>query len=201
MSENPNENNQPKIRGVSEEDKKHMATIQKIDKLNIVAHNHFVVNEFDDALEIAEQMVEMAKAKNIQYLVEEKEALIQEILAAKERTKRTKKIKTIKELAEDLKKKHEALVADGKMMEAHKSVETFVAQYENEVNLREIILARIVINRDTKLWDEFTNRQSILKSELTSLDQKALEAVNKGNIIVALENYKKIKDALIKFIN
>lgn len=198
MSENPNENNQPKIRGVSEEDKKHMATIQKIDNLNIVAHNHFVVNEFDDALEIAEQMVEMAKAKNIQYLVEEKEALIQEILAAKERTK---KIKTIKELAEDLKKKHEALVADGKMMEAHKSVETFVAQYENEVNLREIIPARIVINKDTKLWYEFTNRQSILKSELTSLDQKALEAVNKGNIIVALENYKKIKDALIKFIN
>lgn len=198
MSENPNENNQPKIRGVSEEDKKHMATIQKIDNLNIVAHNHFVVNEFDDALEIAEQMVEMAKAKNIQYLVEEKEALIQEILAAKERTK---KIKTIKELAEDLKKKHEALVADGKMMEAHKSVETFVAQYENEVNLREIIPARIVINKDRKLRYDFTNRQSILKSELTSLDQKALEAVNKGNIIVALENYKKIKDALIKFIN
>lgn len=198
MSENPNENNQPKIRGVSEEDKKHMATIQKIDNLNIVAHNHFVVNEFDDALEIAEQMVEMAKAKNIQYLVEEKEALIQEILAAKERTK---KIKTIKELAEDLKKKHEALVADGKMMEAHKSVETFVAQYENEVNLREIIPARIVIKKDTKLRYDFTYRQSILKSELTSLDQKALEAVNKGNIIVALENYKKIKDALIKFIN
>lgn len=198
MSENPNENNQPKIRGVSEEDKKHMATIQKIDNLNIVAHNHFVVNEFDDALEIAEQMVEMAKAKNIQYLVEEKEALIQEILAAKERTK---KIKTIKELAEDLKKKHEALVADGKMMEAHKSVETFVAQYENEVNLREIIPARIVINKDRKLRYDFTYRQSILKSELTSLDQKALEAVNKGNIIVALENYKKIKDALIKFIN
>lgn len=198
MSENPNENNQPKIRGVSEEDKKHMATIQKIDNLNIVAHNHFVVNEFDDALEIAEQMVEMAKAKNIQYLVEEKEALIQEILAAKERTK---KIKTIKELAEDLKKKHEALVADGKMMEAHKSVETFVAQYENKVNLREIIPARIVINKDRKLRYDFTNRQSILKSELTSLDQKALEAVNKGNIIVALENYKKIKDALIKFIN
>lgn len=197
MSENPNENNQPKIRGVSEEDKKHMATIQKIDNLNIVAHNHFVVNEFDDALEIAEQMVEMAKAKNIQYLVEEKEALIQEILAAKERTK---KIKTLKELAEDLKKNHEALVADGKMMEAHKSVETFVAQYENEINLREFIPARIVIKKDNKLWYDFTNRQSILKSELTSLETQTKNTFEKGHLNFVSENLARAKELLKEFI-
>ena len=196
MSENPNENNQPEVRGVSEEDKKHMATIQKIDDLNIVAHNHFMVNEFDSALEIAEQMVEMTKANNIQFLVEETEAFNQEILVAKERPK---KIKAIKELAEDLKKKYEALVTDGKMTKAHKSVETFVARYENEANFWEFIAARIVRNKDTKLWDEFTDRQSILKSELTSLETQTKNAFEKGHLNLVSENLARAKELLMEF--
>ena len=119
MSGNPNQPGPEDVRGVSEDDKKHMATISKIDDLNIIAHNHFMINEFDDAIEIAEQMVELAKADNIQFLIEEKEAFIQEIIATRERTK---KIKAIKGLADDLQKKHETLLAEDKVIEAHKSV-------------------------------------------------------------------------------
>ena len=184
------------VKGVSAKEKAQMSAISKIDDLNIVAHNHFMISEFDEAIEIAEQMIELAKGDNLQSIVEEKEAFIQEIIATREKKK---KILAIKELAEDLKKRHEAYIANDQMMEAHKSVETFVAQYENEANLREIIPVRVLINKDRRLWDEFMDKQNMFKSELASLEAQTINALKKGHLGFVNENLKRVKEILPQF--
>jgi len=184
------------VKGVSAKEKAQMAAISKIDDLNITAHNHFMISEFDEAIEIAEQMIELAKKDNLQSIVEEKEAFIQQCIATKEKKK---KILAIKELAEDLKKRHEAFVANDQIIEAHKSVQTFVAQYENEVNLREIIPARVLINKDRRLWDEFTDKQNVLKSELRSLETQTINALEKGHLGFVNDNLNRAKELLPKF--
>ena len=65
------------------EEKKQIKAISDIDDMKITANNHYIIAEYDKAIQVAQQILEFAKKDSLTEHVKEQEEFIQKCLRAK----------------------------------------------------------------------------------------------------------------------
>ncbi len=164
---------EPEEKGLTEEERAQIKALHVIDELVIVQNNHYMLGKYDDAIKIAEEIIEHAKNNNLMELVQEQETYIRQMHAAKEKTKR---LTALKELSEMKRMKVFELLNAGEDVKAHQIVEDFKREFGSEFDLNKITPARIFISKESENWVHFVKKQGSLKEELNLLEKLILKA-------------------------
>lgn len=183
--------------GVTEEQRRQIEILSKIDDLIIVQSNHFLISKYKEAIQVAEEIIEIAKEYNLKDHITEQEDYIIEMEGA---IKKRERVAAIKELAEHKKKKIDALIDTGDIMAAHRLVEDFVNEFENEVKLKSIPAARQFMKREEEVWEEFLGKQVVLRDQLKTLKEEISTAFESENLREIGAIVKKSKDIVSKIL-
>ncbi|MFX1274012.1 MAG: hypothetical protein ACFFBP_17805 [Promethearchaeota archaeon] len=182
---------------LTEEERAQIKALEKIDELIIVQNNHYMLGEYDDAIKITEEIIELAKKDNLLELVKEQEDYIQQMLAAKDKSKR---LAALKELSEMKKKKVIELLESGEILKAHEIVEDFKKEYGNEFNLKKIASARTFIQKEEDIWIKFIKKQESLKEEIKILEKLIIKARDENDMIAQSKILDQAKPLVLKYV-
>jgi len=164
---------EPDKKRLTEEDRAQMKALERIDELIIVQNNHYMLGKYDDAINVAEDIIDIANEHNLMELVQEQQDYIKKMHDAKDKAKR---LAALKELSEMKKQKVLALLDSGEILKAHELVEEFKQEYGKEFNLNKIVPARAFISKEAELWSEFSEKQDSIKEELGMLEKLVVKA-------------------------
>lgn len=165
-----------------EERKRVMEIISKIDDMKINQGNDYTVGNYKDAIKTAENIIEIAKAENLSYIVQEQLDYIEN---CKLMQKRKEKMKIIKEEAKPIIEKHVELLEKGNVFEAHKMIEEFKAKYDDFLRQNPILIIRSLFARDKAAWSEYFDKQQELIQQLKNLERQASASIEKKELNVA----------------
>ncbi|HEY0087993.1 MAG TPA: hypothetical protein VGB37_04075, partial [Candidatus Lokiarchaeia archaeon] len=197
----------PKTNNELEKTKK-VRIVEKIDNLRVVQNNHYIIGELENALKMAEQIIDLAKEAKLNSIVEEQQEFIDKL---REKIKERGIIALIKDAFEVLKSNFNKLTAENKIFEAHNRVVQFKINYEKSLNLSSFPNIKELFLKDEELWNDFVKNQDKLNEKLKSLEKqfnkhlenndfnKLNETLNKAKEIVSISIDEEIKKSWEKY--
>jgi len=178
------------------EEKKQIKAISDIDDMKITANNHYIIAEYDKAIQVAEQILNFAKKDGLTEHVKEQEEFIQKCMKAK---KNQDKNKVFKETCEEIKKQTDNLIEKGEIIEAHRIKTKFEQEYEEEFDFRAFPIARDLIKNVNDIYATFFTNQKKMQVQLNSLENEVKSGFESNNLKIVNENLKKAKEILPEF--
>ncbi len=173
--------------------KKKIDVLSKIDELKVIANNHYLMGKYDEAIEVAEEIMDIAEEAKLYSVVREEGEHIANLY---KQAKFDRKFSVIRDDFESLKEKYNKLVAQGEINNAHELLLTFKKYYEKDVNLASFKRVKDLFLEDEKLWNVFhTNQQNIIK-KLEPLGIQFNSYFNTNNLLLAGETLDKAKKLL-----
>ncbi len=181
-----------------EDNKNKLEVLSKIDELKIIANNHYLMGKFDEAIKIAEEIMDIAeKARLYSVVREEGEHIANMYKQAKEEHKYI----VIRDDFEGLIGDYDKLVEKGNIEEAHDLVQTFKQYYEKNIDLNSFNNVKEFLSRDSKIWNEFITREQNVIRQLEPLEIQFNSYINTNNLSFAGEALEKAKALLKKLTN
>ncbi len=176
-----------------EDNKKKLEVLSKIDELKVIANNHYLMRRFDEAIKVAEEIMDIAEEAKLYSVVREEGEYIANLY---KQAKNKHKFIVIKDNFENLKEEFSKLADKGKIEEAHVLVQTFKHSYEKNIDLNSFKIVREFLSRESQIWKEFiTQEQSIIR-QLNPLDIQFNSYINTNNLSLAGETLEKVKKLL-----
>jgi len=173
--------------------KKKIEVLSKIDELKVVANNHYLMGKYDDAIKIAEEIMDIAEEAKLYSIVREEAEHIANLY---KQAKDDHKFIVVRDDFEGLKEEYEKLIAQNEVNNAHELLQTFKKYYEKDLNLTAFKRVKDLFLEDEKLWNDFhTNQQNIIK-QLEPLEIQFSSYINTNNLLLAGETLEKAKKLL-----
>jgi len=173
--------------------KKKIEVLSKIDELKVVANNHYLMGKYDDAIKIAEEIMDIAEEAKLYSIVREEAEHIANLY---KQTKDDHKFIVVRDDFEGLKEEYEKLIAQNEVNNAHELLQTFKKYYEKDLDLTAFKRVKDLFLEDEKLWNDFhTNQQNIIK-QLEPLEIQFSSYINTNNLLLAGETLEKAKKLL-----
>jgi len=181
-----------------EDNKKKLEVLSKIDELKVIANNHYLMGKFDEAIKIAEEIMDMAEQARLYSVVREEGEYIANLY---KQAKEEHKYIVIRDDFESLEKEFYKLVGKGNIEEAHDLVQTFKQYHERNIDLNSFSNVKEFLLRDSKIWNEFITREQNLIRQLEPLEIQFNSYVSTNNLSLAGETLEKAKALLKKLTN
>jgi hypothetical protein len=176
-----------------DDSKKKIDVLSKIDELKVIANNHYLMGKYDEAIEVAEEIMDIAEDAKLYSVVREEGEHISDLY---KQAKFDHKFSVIRDDFESLKEKYNKLVAQGEINNAHELLLTFKKYYEKDMSLASFKRVKDLFLEDEKLWNVFhTNQQNIIK-KLEPLGIQFNSYFNTNNLHLAGETLDKAKKLL-----
>ncbi len=173
--------------------KKKIEVLSKIDELKVIANNHYLMGKYDEAIKIAEEIMDIAEEAKLYSVVREEGEHIADLY---KQAKTDNKFIVVRDNFEGLKQDYEKLLAEDKFTDAHELLATFEQDYEKDMNLNSFKRVKDLYQADEKLWNEFhKNQQNIIK-QLEPLEIQFTSYINTNNLSLAGETLEKAKKLL-----
>jgi len=183
---NPNLNE--KDRGINK-----IKIISEIDQLKVIANNHYLMKRYNEAVRIAERIIELAKSAELKSMIKEQEEFVSEISNYMKEDNITT---YIKEDFERLKRTFNHLISENEIFEAHKAVQRFIQKFENLYDFNSLPEITEFIKKEVSLWNNYTNEQNTLKKKLEPLEIQLNSYLATNNTNLAIEALNKAKSLL-----
>jgi len=184
--------------GEGEDNKKKLEVLSKIDELKVIANNHYLMGKFDEAIKIAEEIMDIAEQARLYSIVREEGEYIANLY---KQAKEEHKYIAIRDDFESLEREFYKLVGKGNIEEAHDLVQTFKQLYEKNIDLNSFSNVKEFLSRDSKIWNEFITREQNLIRQLEPLEIQFNSYVSTNNLSLAGETLEKAKALLKKLTN
>ena len=180
------------------DNKEKLEVLSKIDELKVIANNHYLMGKFDEAIKVAEEIMDIAERAKLYSVVREEGEYISNLY---KQAKDEHKFIVIKDDFEDLEEEFDILVEEGKIEEAHDLVQTFKQYYEKNIDLNSFNNVNEFLSRDSKIWNEFITKEQNITRQLESLEIQFTSYINTNNLSLAGETLEKAKVLLKKLTN
>ena len=177
-----------------EDNKKKLEVLSKIDELKVIANNHYLMGKFDEAIKIAEEIMDISEQARLYSVVREEGEYIANLY---KQAKEEHKYIVIRDDFEGLERDFYKLVGKGNIEEAHDLVQTFKQYHEKNIDLNSFSNVKEFLSRDSKIWNEFITREQNVIRQLEPLEIEFNSYVNTNNLALAGEILEKAK-ALLK---
>ncbi|MFW9938102.1 MAG: hypothetical protein ACFFD5_10670 [Candidatus Thorarchaeota archaeon] len=171
--------------------------ISEIDQLKVIANNHYLMKRYNEAIRVAEKIIELAKSVDLKFIIKEQEEFISEISEYLEEENITT---YINEDFKILKTKVNQYNLENKIYEAHEAVQKFIQKFDSLYDLNSIPEINEIIKKEQDLWKNYNNEQNNLKKKLDPLEIQLNSYLATNNIVLASETVKKAK-ILLKDLN
>ena len=181
-----------------EDNKKKLEVLSKIDELKVIANNHYLMGKFDEAIKIAEEIMDIAEQARLYSVVREEGEYIANLY---KQAKEEHKYIAIRDDFESLEREFYKLVGKGNIEEAHDLVQTFKQYHERNIDLNSFSNVKEFLLRDSKIWNEFITREQNLIRQLEPLEIQFNSYVSTNNLSLAGETLEKAKALLKKLTN
>ena len=176
-----------------DDSKKKIEVLSKIDELKVVANNHYLMGKYDDAIKIAEEIMDIAEEAKLYSIVREEAEHIANLY---KQAKDNHKFIVVRDDFEGLKEEYEKLMAQNEVNNAHELLQTFKKYYEKDMDLTSFKRVKDLFLEDEQLWNDFhTNQQNIIK-QLEPLEIQFSSYINTNNLLLAGETLEKAKKLL-----
>ena len=173
--------------------KKKIEVLSKIDELKVIANNHYLTGKYDEAIKIAEEIMDIAEEAKLYSVVREEGEHIANLY---KRAKDDHKFLVVRDDFEGLKEEYQKLVVQNEINNAHELLQTFKKDYEKDMNLTSFKRVKDLFLEDEKLWNDFhINQQNIIK-QLEPLEIQFNSYINTNNLLLAGETLEKAKKLL-----
>ena len=173
--------------------KEQLKFLEKIDNKRIIQNNHVMVGDFDEAINIAKEIILLADDAKLQSIVEEQEEFINQILS---KITEKDKISKIKESFKKLKPNFDKLIKNKEIVEAHTIVEQFKQKHNDMAILRSMRQVMNLLSIEREIWIDFTDQQEAIKVKLKHLDNQFHRFLEKDDIVNTEETMLKAKKFL-----
>ncbi len=173
--------------------KKQIKILEKIDNKRIIQNNHVMVGEFDEAINIAKDIIILADDAKLQSIVGEQEEFINQILS---KITEKGKISKIMESFKKLKPNFDKLIKNKEIVEAHTIIEQFKQKCDDISILRSMRQVMVLLSRERQIWIDFTDQQEAIKAKLKHLDNQFHRFLEKDDIVNTEEAMLKAKKFL-----
>ncbi|NVM44892.1 MAG: hypothetical protein HWN79_08240 [Candidatus Lokiarchaeota archaeon] len=169
--------------------------LSKIDELKVIANNHYLRENYDEAIKIAEEIMDIAEEAKLYSVVREEG---EHIATLYKQAKSDHKFVAVREDFESLKEDYEKLLAQDKIADAHNLLQRFEKDYRKNMHLNSFKRVKDLFIEDEILWNEFHTRQLNLIRQLEPLEIQFNSYVNTNNLLLAGETLDKAKKLLEK---
>ena len=173
--------------------KNKIEVLSKIDTLKVIAENYYLRGKYDEAIRIAEEIMDIAEEAKLYSVVREEG---ERIATLYKQAKSDHKFVEVREDFEGLKKEYEKLLAQDKIADAHNLLQTFEQDYRKNMHLNSFKRVKDLFLEDEILWNEFHTRQLNIIRQLEPLEIQFSSYVNTNNLLLAGETLDKAKKLL-----
>jgi len=173
--------------------KKKIDVLSKIDELKVIANNHYLMGKYDEAIKVAEQIMEIAEEAKLYSVVREEGEHIANLY---KQGKDDHKFIEVRDDFEGLKEKYQKLVGQNEINNAHELLQTFKKYYEKDMNLTSFKRVKDLFLEDEKLWNEFHISQQNKIKQLEPLEIQFNSYFNTNNLLLAGETLERAKKLL-----
>lgn len=156
------------------------------------------MGKFDEAIKIAEEIMDIAEHVRLYSVVREEGEYIANFY---KQAKEEHKYIVIRDDFESLEKEFYKLVGKGNIEEAHDIVQTFKQYHERNIDLNSFSNVKEFLLRDSKIWNEFITREQNLIRQLEPLEIQFNSYVSTNNLSLAGETLEQAKALLKKLTN
>ncbi|MCK4381853.1 MAG: hypothetical protein KAW66_01035 [Candidatus Lokiarchaeota archaeon] len=175
------------------DNKKKIEVLSKIDELKVIANNHYLMGNYDEAIKVAENIMDIAEEAKLYSVVREEGEHIANLY---KQGKDDKKFIVIRDEFEGLKEEYKKLLKQNEIKNAHELLQTFKEYYEKDMNLTSFKRVKDLFFEDEKLWNDFhTNQLNIIK-QLEPLEIQFNSYINTNNLLLAGETLEKARNLL-----
>ena len=175
------------------DNKKKIEVLSKIDELKVIANNHYLMGNYDEAIKVAENIMDIAEEAKLYSVVREEGEHIANLY---KQGKDDKKFIVIRDEFEGLKEEYKKLLKQNEIKNAHELLQTFKKDYEKDMNLTSFKRVKDLFFKDEKLWNDFhTNQLNIIK-QLEPLEIQFNSYINTNNLLLAGETLEKARNLL-----
>jgi len=175
------------------DNKKKIEVLSKIDELKVIANNHYLMGNYDEAIKVAENIMDIAEEAKLYSVVREEGEHIANLY---KQGKDDKKFIVIRDEFEGLKEEYKKLLKQNEIKNAHELLQTFKKYYEKDMNLTSFKRVKDLFFEDEKLWNDFhTNQLNIIK-QLEPLEIQFNSYINTNNLLLAGETLEKARNLL-----
>jgi hypothetical protein len=161
--------------------------------LKVIANNHYLKGKYDEAIRIAEQIMDIAEGAKLYSVVREEG---EHIATLYKQAKSNSKFVEIRDEFESLKDDYEELLAQDKIGDAHELLQTFEQHYRKDMNLTSFKRVKELFLEDEIMWNEYHTKQLNLIRQLEPLEIQFNSYVNTNNLVLAGETLDKAKKLL-----
>ena len=180
------------------DNKKKLEVLSKIDELKVIANNHYLMRKFDEAIKIAEEIMDIAEQAELYAVVREEGEYIATLY---KQAKDDQNFIVIRDDFENLEKEFDNLVEKGGIGEAHDLVQTFKQYYEKKIDLNSFANVRDFLSRDSVMWNGFSTKEQNIIKQLEPLEIQFTSYINTNNLSLAGEALEKAKILLKELTN
>lgn len=175
------------------DNKKKIEVLSKIDELKVIANNHYLIGNYDEAIKVAENIMDIAEEAKLYSVVREEGEHIANLY---KQGKDDHKFIVIRDEFEGLKEEYKKLLKQNEIKNAHELLQTFKKYYEKDMNLTSFKRVKDLFFEDEKLWNDFhTNQLNIIK-QLEPLEIQFNSYINTNNLLLAGETLEKARNLL-----
>ncbi len=156
------------------------------------------MGKFDEAIKIAEKIMDIAERARLYSVVREEGEFIANLY---KQAKDENKFIVIRDDFEDLEEEFDKLIETENFEEAHDLVQTFKQYYEKNIDLNSFSKVKEFLSRDSKIWNEYITREQNTIRQLEPLEIQFKSYINTNNLSFAGETLEKAKTLLKKLSN
>ena len=184
------------MRPKSEEDtenKNKIDVLSKIDELKVIANNNYLKGKYDEAIKVAEEIMDIAEEAKLYSIVREQG---EHIATLYKKAKADNKYVEVRDEFEILKEEYDKLIAQDKIADAHDLLQTFEQHYRKDMSLTSFKRVKELFLEDEILWNEYHTRQLDLIRQVEPLEIQFNSYINTNNLVLAEETLHQAKKLL-----
>jgi len=180
------------------DNKRKLEVLSKIDDLKVIANNHYLMGRFDEAIKVAEDIMDIAEQAKLYSVVREEGEYISNLY---KQAKSKHKFIVIRDDFEGLEEEFNKHIEKGNIEKAHDLVQTFKQYYEKNIDLNSFNNVKEFLSRDSKIWNEFSTKEQNIIRQLGALEIQFNSYINTNNLSLAGETLENAKVLLRKLTN
>jgi len=180
---------------MNSENTKKLLSLSEIDELKVIANNHYLMGKFNEAIKVAEKIIEIAENAKLYSIAREHGVFIAEIY---KKIKDEDKISLINKEFKILQEIYVNLLKEDNFYEAHQRVSRFKEKFNKLYEIDSIEVIKEFLINDEKTWSEFSKTEYKIKKQLEPLDIQFTSYLSTNNLLLASETLEKAKLLLVK---
>lgn len=166
--------------------------ISEIDHLKVVANNHFLMKKYYEAIKVSERILELARKADLPSIIKEQEQFVLQISKFIDESK----IGFLDESFEELHENYELCLKNEDLIGAHTLLEKFRYKFDKLIDLASIPKIRSLLDKDKKLWENYSNEQYSLVKRLKPIEIQFNSYIKTNNLKLARDSLKKAEEIL-----